>query len=270
MRYSKRDGRKEWREKAKRSQEPKGRGELERWEGRGCFSWTFQSRITRVERVRHNKKSLAKKTEKKNISDSVSVWLVQRPVNKFPVHLLKTKGRPLYIHGHLLWSFGIASSVFPSLSALPPRDFRLGGANRKRKEDRISGLARERERERHKAGSFSFFPASECRVHHAATRVGRALESLDRRMEEDTPLLGHLGRSLSNLFTQCATPSPRVIVLSIDDITNGDGEYLLDGNKRGKTSCWTTTSFFFFSFYISSGSAAAKIMSSGDGIAFQH
>ena len=147
MRYSKRDGRKEWREKAKRSQEPKGRGELERWEGRGCFSWTFQSRITRVERVRHNKKSLAKKTEKKNISDSVSVWLVQRPVNKFPVHLLKTKGRPLYIHGHLLWSFGIASSVFPSLSALPPRDFRLGGANRKRKEDRISGLARERERE---------------------------------------------------------------------------------------------------------------------------
>ena len=127
-----------------------------------------------------------------------------------------------------------------------------------------------RERERHKAGSFSFFPASECRVHHAATRVGRALESLDRRMEEDTPLLGHLGRSLSNLFTQCATPSPRVIVLSIDDITNGDGEYLLDGNKRGKTSCWTTTSFFFLSFYISSGSAAAKIMSSGDGIAFQH
>ena len=159
MRYSKRDGRKEWREKAKRSQEPKGRGELERWEGRGCFSWTFQSRITRVERVRHNKKSLAKKTEKKNISDSVSVWLVQRPVNKFPVHLLKTKGRPLYIHGHLLWSFGIASSVFPSLSALPPRDFRLGGANRKRKEDRISGLARERERERDTRPAASpFFP----------------------------------------------------------------------------------------------------------------
>lgn len=53
-------------------------------------------------------------------------------------------------------------------------------------------------------------------------------------MEEDVPLLGHFGRSLSNLFTQCATPNSRVIVLSIDDITNGDGEYLLDGNKKGK------------------------------------
>ncbi len=50
------------------------------------------------------------------------------------------------------------------------------------------------------------------------------------------PLLGQFGRSLSNLFTRCATPG-QVIVLSIDDITNGLGdevEYLLDGNKRGK------------------------------------
>ncbi|EFX75376.1 hypothetical protein DAPPUDRAFT_250380 [Daphnia pulex] len=49
------------------------------------------------------------------------------------------------------------------------------------------------------------------------------------------PLLGQFGRSLSNLFTRCATPG-QVIVLSIDDITNGLGdevEYLLDGNKRG-------------------------------------
>lgn len=52
-------------------------------------------------------------------------------------------------------------------------------------------------------------------------------------MEEEAPLLGHLGRSLSNLFTQCASPN-RVIVLSIDDITNGDGEFLLDDSKRGK------------------------------------
>jgi hypothetical protein len=49
------------------------------------------------------------------------------------------------------------------------------------------------------------------------------------------PLLGQFGRSLSNLFS-CATPG-QVIVLSIDDITNGlddEVEYLLDGNKRGK------------------------------------
>lgn len=52
-------------------------------------------------------------------------------------------------------------------------------------------------------------------------------------MDEEMPLLGHFGRSLSNLFTQCASPA-RVIVLSIDDITNGDGEFLLDGNKRGE------------------------------------
>lgn len=51
-------------------------------------------------------------------------------------------------------------------------------------------------------------------------------------MEEDTPVLGHFGRSLSSLFTQCASPA-RIVVLSIDDITNGDSEYLLDSNKKG-------------------------------------
>lgn len=54
-------------------------------------------------------------------------------------------------------------------------------------------------------------------------------------MEEDMPALGHFGRSLSSLFTQCASPG-RIIVLSIDDITNGDSEFLLDTNKKGKTS----------------------------------
>lgn len=59
-------------------------------------------------------------------------------------------------------------------------------------------------------------------------------------MEEDVPLLGHFGRSLSSLFTQCASPG-RVVVLSIDDITNGDGEFLLDDSKRGEHR---TTHFF--------------------------
>ncbi|KAK4019618.1 hypothetical protein OUZ56_001632 [Daphnia magna] len=58
---------------------------------------------------------------------------------------------------------------------------------------------------------------------------------MDHEKDGGVPLLGHFGRSLSNLFTRCATPG-QVIVLSIDDITNGLGdevEYLLDGNKRG-------------------------------------
>lgn len=54
-------------------------------------------------------------------------------------------------------------------------------------------------------------------------------------------LLNQLGRSFSSLFTQCAAPGHQVIVLSIDDITSGDGEYLLDissstSNKKGMSS----------------------------------
>ena len=54
-------------------------------------------------------------------------------------------------------------------------------------------------------------------------------------------LLNQLGRGLSSLFTQCAAPGHQVIVLSIDDITSGDGEYLLDissstSNKKGMSS----------------------------------
>lgn len=64
------------------------------------------------------------------------------------------------------------------------------------------------------------------------------MEEQHEEEKEVVPLLGQFGRSLSNLFTRCAAPG-QVIVLSIDDITNGLGdevEYLLDGNKRGKTS----------------------------------
>ena len=51
--------------------------------------------------------------------------------------------------------------------------------------------------------------------------------------EEESPLiLAQFGRSLSNLFTQCTSPGGRVVVLSIDDITHGDGDFLLD--SRGK------------------------------------
>lgn len=64
---------------------------------------------------------------------------------------------------------------------------------------------------------------------------------MDHEKDGGVPLHGHFGRSLSNLFTRCATPG-QVIVLSIDDITNGLGdevEYLLDGNKRGRTRMMT-------------------------------
>lgn len=53
--------------------------------------------------------------------------------------------------------------------------------------------------------------------------------------DEEAPLVfSQFGRSLSNLFTQCTSPGGRVVVLSIDDITHGDGDFLLDGSIRGK------------------------------------
>lgn len=69
-------------------------------------------------------------------------------------------------------------------------------------------------------------------------------------------LLNQLGRSLSSLFTQCAAPGHQVIVLSIDDITSGDGEYLLDvssSNKKGMSSSSTSPNVYMGNPYIEDG-----------------
>ena len=53
----------------------------------------------------------------------------------------------------------------------------------------------------------------------------------------DPSVLTLAGRSLSSWFAQCAssTSSGQHVILSIDDITSGEGEYLLNvSNQKGK------------------------------------
>lgn len=83
--------------------------------------------------------------------------------------------------------------------------------------------------------------------HTAASERGRVpdLPAARSFVMDGMPRMNRFGRKvagLSSLFTQCAAPG-QVVVLSIDDITNGDGEYLLYGNtKKGLQSflsCFT-------------------------------
>ena len=56
-------------------------------------------------------------------------------------------------------------------------------------------------------------------------------------MDSPSAILTIAGRSLSSWFVQCASSasSGQHVILSIDDITSGEGEYLLNAsNQKGK------------------------------------
>ena len=78
-----------------------------------------------------------------------------------------------------------------------------------------------------------------------AARVARAVVSPSYPSSPSSsssamPLSAHLPQTLTQLLVPCSSPNKQVIFLSIDDITRGDDEFLLDTSvRKGKPSSFS-------------------------------